>query len=184
MSRTDKTKPWWVRVNEHNPRADHDHRNGICDLPESALSQHNNFQWNRSQCHWSDHEIIYGNCCAGCGCVHCRDAYSHRRSVRTERHSTKQALRAMRTTVTDDNLDKLTGRRRDFFTVRGHYEIPMCDAGRRLCRPGALWSEVCTQVSRFSAKEEHLDQPWRFCRTHMDAYRDTRGNRVAGRLAG
>ncbi|WP_432144441.1 hypothetical protein [Streptomyces sp. bgisy084] len=33
MSRTDKTKPLWVRHVEHHPRPLHDHRYGACDLP-------------------------------------------------------------------------------------------------------------------------------------------------------
>lgn len=33
MSRTDKTKPLWVRCAEHEPRPVHDHRYGPCDLP-------------------------------------------------------------------------------------------------------------------------------------------------------
>lgn len=31
MSRTDKTDPYWVRLNAYG-REDHDHRNGVCDL--------------------------------------------------------------------------------------------------------------------------------------------------------
>ena len=33
MSRTDKTKPAWVRHREHGGLPLHDHRHGSCDLP-------------------------------------------------------------------------------------------------------------------------------------------------------
>lgn len=32
MSRTDKTRPWWVKASEH-PVERHDHADGRCDLP-------------------------------------------------------------------------------------------------------------------------------------------------------
>ena len=32
MSKTDKTRPFQAQVSD-SPRANHDHRNGVCDLP-------------------------------------------------------------------------------------------------------------------------------------------------------
>lgn len=176
MSRTDKTKPWWVRASEHHPRPEHDHSNGICDLPDSALAQHHNVQWTRTQCHWDDHHIIYGDCCTGCGCPQCRDQYGHRRSIRSERHTAKQALQAIRTGVEDDDTPRLSGTRRAYWTIRSRYEIPMCDAGRRLHLHGQLWNDVCTQVGLHRVMQEHLDEPWRLCERHRDAYHRDAGN--------
>jgi uncharacterized Fe-S radical SAM superfamily protein PflX len=42
MSRTDKTRPFWVKEQEYaTPR--HDHRNGYCDLPEKSNDKRDRF---------------------------------------------------------------------------------------------------------------------------------------------
>ncbi|MFE1172826.1 hypothetical protein [Streptomyces sp. NPDC058773] len=63
MSRTDKTKPLWVRHAEHSPRAIHDHRYGPCDLPP-----HPTQEAPETRCRWEDPSMLLfgGTCCAGC----------------------------------------------------------------------------------------------------------------------
>lgn len=67
MSKTDKTKPWRVRVAEHQPWADHDHRDGVCDLPDDPRTF---IPWDKvPHCRWSDWNIaLRQTCCSGCGC--------------------------------------------------------------------------------------------------------------------
>ncbi|GAA2591031.1 hypothetical protein ACWCO0_02780 [Streptomyces tubercidicus] len=68
MSRTDKTKPLWVRHAEHNPRPLHDHRYGACDLPPHPTQEDTD-----TRCRWeSPHTLLFGHtCCAGCNVRAC-----------------------------------------------------------------------------------------------------------------
>jgi hypothetical protein len=63
MSRTDKTKPLWVRYAEHNPRPIHDHRYGVCDLPPRPTNETTG-----TRCQWEDpYALVFGStCCSGC----------------------------------------------------------------------------------------------------------------------
>ena len=62
MSRTDKTKPLWVRYAEHNPRPVHDHRYGACDLPPSPTQEATD-----THCRWEPGALVSGRtCCSGC----------------------------------------------------------------------------------------------------------------------
>ncbi|MET7637656.1 hypothetical protein [Streptomyces sp. NPDC005438] len=64
MSRTDRTKPLWVRRAEHAPRPVHDHRQGDCDLPPRPTRQDPG-----TRCGWEAPEtLVFGHtCCSGCG---------------------------------------------------------------------------------------------------------------------
>ncbi|MEU3310817.1 hypothetical protein [Nocardiopsis sp. NPDC006832] len=69
MSRTDKTKPLWVRRREHAPTAMHDHRWGDCDLPPAPTREEPT-----TRCRWEhpDSMLFRRGCCAGChkrGCT-------------------------------------------------------------------------------------------------------------------
>ncbi len=63
MSRTDKTKPLWVRYAEHNPRPIHDHRHGDCDLPTTPTQDATN-----TRCQWGNpYALVFSHtCCSGC----------------------------------------------------------------------------------------------------------------------
>jgi hypothetical protein len=90
MSRTDKTKPWWVRVAEHKLIEVHNHIGGVCTLPESPyqrLSRHEG-------CHYRDWNLCYkGNCCYGCGCRMCTGYYERKADRRKSRHQARIELR-------------------------------------------------------------------------------------------
>ncbi|RLU79721.1 hypothetical protein CTZ27_36435 [Streptomyces griseocarneus] len=93
MSRTDKTKPLWVRHKEHRPRPVHDHRDGSCDLPPHPMREDTG-----TRCRW-EHPgtLLFGHtCCSGCGargCVKERRQES-RDSNRKERYAgRREALR-------------------------------------------------------------------------------------------
>ena len=95
MSRTDKTKPWQVRVAEHHPTAHHDHRDGVCDLPADPRTPP---VYRRGGCYWSDTVLMLrATCCVGCGCRECSGFYARRQE---RRHSRHQAVMAARRYVT------------------------------------------------------------------------------------
>ncbi|MFC7330192.1 hypothetical protein [Marinactinospora rubrisoli] len=91
MSRTDKTKPLWVRYMEHGPRPVHDHRFGPCDLPPSPAREDSG-----TRCRWEPAMLLAApTCCAECGVRCCsrerqvyakihnrRDRYAARRAAR------------------------------------------------------------------------------------------------------
>jgi hypothetical protein len=95
MSRTDKTKPLWVRHVEHAPHPIHDHRLGSCDLPPAPTREATD-----TYCHWQPGIHLYtGTCCAGCnvrGCVKERQgmhAEANRRARYAGRRETRNYLR-------------------------------------------------------------------------------------------
>jgi hypothetical protein len=88
MSRTDKHRPLWVQERDpllrHEFRADHDHRDGVCDL-EYRLA-HPHARWSDTSCHL--------NFCGArqvCGCRACT-AHSGRRRERRRVRSQGRAL--------------------------------------------------------------------------------------------
>jgi hypothetical protein len=95
VSKTDKTKPWAIRVMEHQPWANHDHSDGICDLPEHYKD--NAYYGTASgagHCRWSDWNICYrGNCCYGCGCRYCAGQAWRRTDRRRSRHLARHEAR-------------------------------------------------------------------------------------------
>lgn len=94
MSKTDKTKPWRVRVAEHQPVAIHNHERGVCDLPPSPLEGRLGV-YTSEHCSWSDWNICHkGNCCYGCGCRMCIDQFGRKRARRRERYKAKKQIRA------------------------------------------------------------------------------------------
>ncbi|WP_030370450.1 hypothetical protein [Streptomyces rimosus] len=92
MSRTDKTKPLWVRHAEHGPRPLHDHRYGPCDLPP-----HPTREAAGTRCRW-EHPgtLLLGHtCCAGCqrrGCTKEWQGYV-RSANRKTRHTARREAR-------------------------------------------------------------------------------------------
>ncbi|KPH97914.1 hypothetical protein OK074_6358 [Actinobacteria bacterium OK074] len=92
MSRTDKTKPLWVRHLEHGPRPVHDHRHGDCDLPPAPTRQQAD-----TRCRWEDpNALVFGHtCCSGCGERSCTQEWQTmvRVSNRRERYAGRRAAR-------------------------------------------------------------------------------------------
>jgi hypothetical protein len=105
VSRTDKTKPWRVRVAEHHPIAIHNHEHGTCDLPPSPLTGHLGV-YTRGRCTWSDWYLSYDGCCHGCGCRLCTSYYWRREERRSSRHEARRANReTLKRTATDDQWE-------------------------------------------------------------------------------
>lgn len=55
VSRTDKTRPWWVQMaSEPNAaRPSHDHRHGECTLPEDITAATASGNPRRGRCYWA-----------------------------------------------------------------------------------------------------------------------------------
>ncbi|MFC4536777.1 hypothetical protein [Sphaerisporangium dianthi] len=92
MSRTDKTKPLWVRYAEHDPRPIHDHRYGACDLPSEPTWEDAD-----TRCRWRDPSaLLYTrSCCSGCSkraCVMERQQYA-KIGNRRERYAGRREAR-------------------------------------------------------------------------------------------
>ncbi|MEV5598462.1 hypothetical protein [Streptomyces sp. NPDC052496] len=92
MSRTDKTKPLWVRHAEHGPRPVHDHRYGPCDLPP-----HPTREPAATRCRWEDPGmLLFGRtCCAGCPKRRCVKEWQGlvKAGNRRDRYAARQAAR-------------------------------------------------------------------------------------------
>jgi hypothetical protein len=93
MSRTDKTKPLWVRSAEHDPRPIHDHRSGDCDLPPEQTKELPD-----TRCHWEVPYLLLfgGTCCAGCSkrvCVKERQGMLKERNRRQRYEGRREARR-------------------------------------------------------------------------------------------
>jgi hypothetical protein len=94
MSRTDKTKPWRVRVAEHHPIEIHNHERGYCDLPPSPLHGALGV-WTAGRCSWSDWYLNYDGCCHGCGCRMCTNYNGRRAARRRSRHESRRWARTV-----------------------------------------------------------------------------------------
>jgi hypothetical protein len=97
MSRTDKTRPWWVRLADApmvTYRPVHDHRFGGCTLPDEITADTASLSWRRGRCYWgaTDYYLF------GCGSISGgREWYHFRREERRRsRHEARRELRAYR----------------------------------------------------------------------------------------
>lgn len=87
MSKTDKTRPWRVKMMEH-PREIHDHRNGKCEIADGTSTG----GWTpEGQCHfdadWWRPEFR-------CGCKLCKAGYygGRRNIIQGESRATRKVL--------------------------------------------------------------------------------------------
>ncbi|WP_030019802.1 hypothetical protein [Streptomyces monomycini] len=101
MSRTDKTKPLWIRHAEHGPRPVHDHRHGPCDLPPHPARRPAD-----TRCRWEDSGMILSGstCCAGChrrGCGKEWQEYVKAGNRRTRYTGRREARRYVTGELTD-----------------------------------------------------------------------------------
>ncbi|MEO3742880.1 hypothetical protein [Plantactinospora sp. B5E13] len=95
MSRTDKTRPWWVKIADRpmvTCRPRHDHRFGPCTLP-GRVDADSTATAGRptSGCHWtvSDHhaDLLHD------GCRSCTGYHLRREQRRRSRHQIRRELR-------------------------------------------------------------------------------------------
>jgi hypothetical protein len=97
MSRTDKTRPWWVKMADRpmvTCRPEHDHRFGPCTLPERINADTAPIYRPRKGCYWvvTDHfaSMVHN------GCRECTGYYFRREDRRRSRHQARRELRAYR----------------------------------------------------------------------------------------
>ncbi|MFI6761862.1 hypothetical protein ACIBF5_22245 [Micromonospora sp. NPDC050417] len=99
MSRTDKTRPWWVKIADRpmvTCRPHHDHRFGTCTLPERIDADSTAAAAGRPprSCYWrvTDHfaDLLHD------GCRSCTDHYVRREERRRSRHQLRRELRSYR----------------------------------------------------------------------------------------
>jgi hypothetical protein len=93
MSKTDKTRPWWVRIADTpgtTSVAAHDHRFGHCTLPDEITPD----SISASGCRWSS----AGYHQTGCPSTGCGREWSElrREERRRDRHQARRALRTYR----------------------------------------------------------------------------------------
>ncbi|MFC4854265.1 hypothetical protein [Actinophytocola glycyrrhizae] len=97
MSKTDKTRPRWVRIADTpgvTGVAVHDHRFGDCTLPDEITADSTSASHRTSGCHW--HGAGYHQ--TGCGSAGCGREWSRfrREERRRDRHQAHRELRAYR----------------------------------------------------------------------------------------
>jgi len=97
MSRTDKTRPWWVKLADKpmvTCRPEHDHRFGPCTLPERINADTAPIHWPTRGCRWivtDEFASTIHN-----GCRECTGYYARREDRCRSRHQARRDLRAYR----------------------------------------------------------------------------------------
>ncbi|MFC7385129.1 hypothetical protein [Sphaerisporangium rhizosphaerae] len=97
MSKTDKTRPWWVRIADApmvTCRAVHDHRFGPCTLPDEITAATVDLDNRTGGCHWR--AGIYFWVCYGGDDGSREWAYFRRQERRRDRRQARRELRAYR----------------------------------------------------------------------------------------
>jgi len=92
MSRTDKTRPWWVKLAERpmvTARPQHDHRFGPCTLPEWINAETAPIG-PVSGCHWVVTDQFADT--MHNGCRECTGYYFRREDRRRSRHEARRSL--------------------------------------------------------------------------------------------
>ncbi|GAB2732442.1 hypothetical protein [Nocardioides pakistanensis] len=99
MSRTDKTRPWDVKcLDDPSWLVEvHDHRNGVCDLPERPRRMTSPFgSTERGACTWAATREFWANRANGCGCSRCADQVGRKARARRVRHAARVEAEAER----------------------------------------------------------------------------------------
>jgi len=97
MSKTDKTRPWWVQMADAPMvagRPVHDHRFGPCTLPDEITADSAPLAARRDGCHWGATQSYWTRRCESRG----YREWSHFRRAdrRRSRHEARHGLRAHR----------------------------------------------------------------------------------------
>ncbi|GAA3128362.1 hypothetical protein [Streptosporangium carneum] len=97
MSKTDKTRPWWVRMAD-TPMVTclpaHDHRFGPCTLPNEITADSASLSHRTGGCHWS--ATPYAYYWFGYGHGGWEGSCIRREERRRDRHRARRELRAYR----------------------------------------------------------------------------------------
>lgn len=97
MSKTDKTRPWWVRMADA-PMVTclpvHDHRFGLCTLPDEITADSASLSCRTSGCYWGATAYYLSGCGSSDGCRECTGYHFRREERRRSRHEARRELRA------------------------------------------------------------------------------------------
>jgi hypothetical protein len=98
MSKTDKTRPWWVRMADA-PMVTcvpmHDHRWGPCTLPDEITASSASVGYHVSGCYWRGTGYYVFDCGGGVTVSGGRELHYFRREERRRsRHQARRELRA------------------------------------------------------------------------------------------
>jgi hypothetical protein len=97
MSKTDKTRPRWVRMADA-PMVTclpvHDHRFGPCTLPDEITADSAPVIRRGGGCHWGATAYYVFGCGGSDGCRECTGYYFRREERRRSRHQARRELRA------------------------------------------------------------------------------------------
>ena len=93
LSKTDKTRPYWVKVRDKHSYLveNHDHRDGVCNLPERPTTTNRadymwSAPWQSGDCVWITSSEWWKSSDARCPCYMCGyDAYDTPRRLRERR---------------------------------------------------------------------------------------------------
>ena len=95
MSKTDKTRPWWVRATErplHTCVPVHRHEDGVCDLPQDPAERWGE-RWGSGSCFWTEGNGFFYGRDGGCGCAMCTGQVWRRAERRADRHAAARVCR-------------------------------------------------------------------------------------------
>ncbi|SDQ22347.1 hypothetical protein [Quadrisphaera sp. DSM 44207] len=112
MSRTDKTRPVWVRLADTpmgTCRPVHDHKDGPCTLPEEITAASASASSRTSGCYWGVSDS-YGQDSHD-GCRECTGYHVRREERRRDRSRARRELRAYRDDDREDAAPASRGRR-------------------------------------------------------------------------
>ncbi|WP_433272232.1 hypothetical protein ACQPZF_15830 [Actinosynnema sp. CS-041913] len=97
MSRTDKTRPHWVRMADA-PMVTcvpvHDHRTGPCTLPDEITADSVSVGYPKAGCHWVATAYFWWGCGGSDGCRECTGYHFRREERRRSRHRARRELHA------------------------------------------------------------------------------------------
>ncbi|NJP91832.1 hypothetical protein HCN51_20610 [Nonomuraea sp. FMUSA5-5] len=108
MSKTDKTRPWWVRMADAPPTTGvprHDHRFGPCTLPDEITAD--SAGWRPNGCYWGlpGYHVLIRETNAG----HREFTYTSREDRRRSRRQARRELRAYYPAHVSGALDAYLG---------------------------------------------------------------------------
>lgn len=91
MSKTDKTKPFWVQIMNREIAVSeyHDHINGVCEIKGQKPSR-DHVDWKRGECHFT---WEYDGKNVGCGCKMCTMQFERKQDNRRTRRAKKKVIR-------------------------------------------------------------------------------------------
>lgn len=106
MSKTDKTRPWWVRASERAMVTCvpvHHHEDGVCDLPEDPAEGMGPL---RNACYWTASDAMMYGRGNGCGCAMCTNQWERRVDRRRERRDGRRRVRDAEAAFRSGDIDE------------------------------------------------------------------------------